>query len=97
LTLPRGAAEWLDRWSRDDSPNAAQAAEARAWLEALEASPRQPPSTETAWPFPRATGELRVAYLIGADAFIVYAVEGNVPRVLYVGLHPPDDIEFRLP
>jgi hypothetical protein len=69
----------------------------RAWLEVLEASPRQPPSVRTAWPFPRATGELRVAYLIGADVFVVYAVEVDAPRVLYVGFHPPDDIEFRLP
>ncbi|GAC1569168.1 MAG: hypothetical protein NVS3B21_36660 [Acidimicrobiales bacterium] len=68
-----------------------------AWLEGLESAPRQLPSTETSWPFPLATGELRVAYLIDADAFIVYAVEDHQSRLLYVGQDPPGDLEFRLP
>ena len=59
--------------------------------------PRQLPSTETSWPFPRAAGELWVAYLIDADAFIVYAVEDHRLRLLYIGVDPPDDLEFRVP
>ena len=97
MSLPRGAQEWLERWVREDRPTSGQRASLVAWIEDLESAPRQLPSTETSWPFPRATGELRVAYLIDADAFIVYAVEDHQSRLLYIGVDPPDDLQFRMP
>ena len=68
---------------------------ARTWVESLELDPRQSPSRLATPDFPYpGSGELRSAYLIDADAFVVYVVDGeNHARILFVGRHPPAGLD----
>ena len=70
----------------------------RIWVSKLAEDPRPSESCEAAWPHPHSQDELRSAYLIASDAFVVYALDGheNV-RVLHIGKNPPGGIEFGLP
>jgi hypothetical protein len=57
----------------------------RIWLDGLAVDPLQSPSEHSAWPYPTNDGELRVAFLLGCDAFVIYAVTDEDTRVLFIG------------
>jgi hypothetical protein len=65
----------------------------RAWLKGLEAIPEQAPSEkaslEHAHPDP---GHIRAAYIVAADAVVVYTVgeKAAAVRVVFLGKNPPD-------
>jgi hypothetical protein len=97
LSLPEGGAEWLERWRRDDSASPVQVQAMTGWLETLATTPNQYPSTAISWPYPRATGEARAAFIVGADAFVIYAVERGQVRILLIGHNAPEGFIIPLP
>lgn len=97
MALP-GGEEWIRRWVAADQPTATQLRFLRRWIESLQDDPRPSQSAQAAWPQPHGQDELRTAYLMDADAFVVYAVNaGGQARVLHIGFQPPDGIAFGLP
>jgi len=67
----------------------------RAWLDGLDEMPRREPSRVVQREHPHPQDELRSAYLIEADAFVVFTLDSTeVPRVLYVGRYPPEGVDF---
>jgi hypothetical protein len=67
------------------------------WLETLETTPTQYPSAAVSWPYARATGEARAAYILGADAFVIYAVEPGHVRILFISRSAPEGFIIPLP
>lgn len=69
----------------------------RTWLDRLDAAPRQWPSAEAKRPHPHQLDELRLTYLIDADAFIVHALDSDEhPRLLHIGHDAPEGLTFGL-
>ena len=97
MSLPDGGAEWLDRWRRDDRASQVQIQSMTRWLETLPTAPTQYPSAAVSWPYPRATGEARAAFILGADAFVIYAVEPAHLRILFIGRTAPEGFIIPLP
>jgi hypothetical protein len=82
---------WIDRWIRDDKPIAAQTM--RAWLRGLEVDSKQDPSRQASMEHSQpGPGELRAAYVVAADAVVVYAVDVQAQniRLVHLGEHPPE-------
>ena len=94
--MPIGAGNLqFERWRRDDSPASSQVEYAQAWLGGLDEMPRREPSRTVERGHPHVLDELRSAWLIDADAFVVYALDKyGVPRLLHIGRQPPEGITF---
>lgn len=85
----------FDSWQREDDPSSGQVEFMAAWLNGLDDMPRREPSRLTQREHPHTQDELRLAYLIEADAFVVYALDSrDAPRLLYVGKEPPEGLTF---
>lgn len=97
MSLPEGGDEWLERWRRDDPASQVQVQAMTGWLETLATTPTQYPSTAISWPYPRATGEARAAFILEADAFVIYAVQPGHVRVLFIGHTAPEGFVIPLP
>jgi hypothetical protein len=69
----------------------------RDWVSGLIHEPRRAPLRASSPDHPHVHDELRLAYLIDADAFIVYAVNDRegLLRLLHVGHDPPEGMTFR--
>lgn len=90
-----GADAWLARWVVSDGPSPEQVHAAEGWLSRLEEDPTQSPS-RTASPDHAHPGdeELRLAYLIDADAFVIYGVDSaSRSRIVFIGRHPPAGLD----
>lgn len=84
---------WIDRWRRNDAPLEAQIQEMRAWLKGLEIIPEQAPSEEASMSHPVPDPDsLRAAYVVAADAVVVYTVDEETMsvRVNYLAQDPPE-------
>jgi hypothetical protein len=67
----------------------------RIWLNRLPSEPRQDPSERVGRGHPHLQDELRVAWLIDADAVVIYALdEQGEPRNLYIGVDGPEGLDF---
>lgn len=86
---------WLWRWIVADSPSEQQEAAARSWISGLDVDARQDPSRSASPDHPHpGQGELRSAYLIAADVFVIYTVdESRGCRLLFMGRHPPAGLD----
>jgi hypothetical protein len=81
------------RWRDQDDPDATQVEAMRAWLNHLPVNPRQEPSELVPREHPHPQDELRLAWLIDADAFVVYTVDvEDRPNVLSVDRNPPEGL-----
>ena len=92
-----GVEVWLRRWREQSRPDEHAFRRLQEWLAVLIGNPRDYPSAHAAWPHPHATGELRTAFLLEADAFVVYVIDAEQVRVIYIGRQPPEGVEFPLP
>ena len=90
---------WFSRWRVSDSPETWQLTAARKWLDGLAHDPEQSPSRESERHHPHSQDKLRGAFLMSAEAFVVYAVDDTTEtvRVVHLGRFPPPEMEFRLP
>jgi hypothetical protein len=85
----------FDRWKREDNPEANQVSYMEAWLNGLVEMPRREPSRGVAREHPHPQDELRGAWLIDAEAFVVYTLDADeTPRILHVGRYPPEGVAF---
>src|SRR5665213_2838590 len=95
LANPVEEGDWFSRWQDNDKPDKDQVVSMRTWLEGLAGDPSQRPSEHSAWPYPTNDGELRVAFLLGSDAFVIYAITDEETRILFIGHELPPGVTFR--
>lgn len=92
---PEDLEPWLHRWRVADSPSERQQRAAEAWIDGLDEAPRQSPSRLASPDYSHPGGdEFRLAYLIDADAFVIYTVNNqDRSRLLFLGRHPPAGLD----